>query len=318
MRRITRQIICAVTIPVAFAAVSCEHKELCYDHSHTVPVDVIFDWTNAADADPSIMEVYFFPQDGGKAHRVAFQERNGGTVELPYGTYDVLCLNTDTETILYRDTDAWETFGVYTRNASLLEGMGMMSVSEPPVPSGAENQNGALEPDMLWTDRKEGLVVTYTERQTVTLYPEQSVTRFTLEIQNAENIEHASALSGSLSGLGSGFRVGTGRTDAEIVTVPFSVNTDKVSVITADFRGFGHCPDGENGIPHMLVIYAIMGDGSKLYYTYDVTDQIHSAQDQRNIHILLDGLPLPVPITDGNGIVPSVDDWDDVIVDLPM
>lgn len=45
--------------------VSCEHKELCYDHSHTVDVRVVLDWKNAAEASPSSMRLYLFPQDGG-------------------------------------------------------------------------------------------------------------------------------------------------------------------------------------------------------------------------------------------------------------
>lgn len=31
----------------ALAVASCEHKDLCYDHSHTIDVEVVFDWRNA-------------------------------------------------------------------------------------------------------------------------------------------------------------------------------------------------------------------------------------------------------------------------------
>lgn len=51
---------------------------------------------------------------------------------------------------------------------------------------------------------------------------------------------------------------------------------------------------------------------------YDVTDQIHSAPDQRNVHIVLDGLPLPKPIVNGGGFQPSVDEWQSVDVDIEM
>ena len=32
---------------------SCDHKELCMNHSHMVDVDVVFDWSHAPDADPA-------------------------------------------------------------------------------------------------------------------------------------------------------------------------------------------------------------------------------------------------------------------------
>lgn len=67
-----------------------------------------------------------------------------------------------------------------------------------------------------------------------------------------------------------------------------------------------------------MTIYAVLADESKWYYTYDVTDQIHSAPDQRNVHIVLDGLPLPKPIVNGGGFQPSVDEWQSVDVDIEM
>lgn len=36
----------------ALAVASCEHKDLCYDHSHTIDVEVVFDWRNASEAAP--------------------------------------------------------------------------------------------------------------------------------------------------------------------------------------------------------------------------------------------------------------------------
>ena len=47
-------------------------------------------------------------------------------------------------------------------------------------------------------------------------------------------------------------------------------------------------------------------------------NQIHSAPDQRNVHIVLDGLPLPKPIVNGGGFQPSVDEWQSVDVDIEM
>ena len=307
---------------VPLLATGCEHKDLCYDHSHYAAVDVVFDWQLAPDADPAYMEAYFFPADGGEIQRFGFGDRAGGQIELLPGTYSVLCLNTGTPTNLVRNTGQWSRFEVYTRNASVLEGLGSLMAAvatEPPRPEGAEGQSGALEPDLLWTARLDLVTVELTaEPQTVTLTPEQSVSRFTVKILHADNLDYASGLSGSLSGLSRGLYVGLNELDPECVTVPFAVQTADDASLSAAFRGFGHCPDGDNGIPHKLVVYAMLDDGSKWYYTFDVTDQVHRAPDQRNVYIELDELPLPEPITDGGGIQPGIDDWEDVQVDIPM
>lgn len=79
--------------------VACTHKELCYDHAHSVDLTVVFDWGQAPDAKPESMSLYLFPKDGSKSLRYEFVGREGGTVVVPAGRYDALCLNSDTEKI---------------------------------------------------------------------------------------------------------------------------------------------------------------------------------------------------------------------------
>ena len=299
------------------SATACEHKELCYDHPHTATLHVEFDWQQAPDATPSLMEVYFFPRSGGQPQRFAFHH-TGGEVDLLPGTYDALCLNTGGSANRYRGTDTWSTFEVYTRDASLLEGMDVLVTAEPPRPSGTEGQSGGLEPDSLWTACREELTVDVSAgKQTLVFTPRQVHTNFTFRITGAENLTHVKAISGSLSGLSRGYFVGTETYNEETVCVPFAARHDNSSEVTGSFRGF--CPDRTaSGLPHKFVIYILLDDGSSWYYTYDVTDQVNHAPDPRNIHLELDGLPLPAPVTDEGGMNAGVDGWDNVEVDLPM
>lgn len=58
---------------VAFAVLllmSCEHKELCYDCSRTIKIQVIFDWRNTPNVTPETMRLYLFPLDGGNLRRM--------------------------------------------------------------------------------------------------------------------------------------------------------------------------------------------------------------------------------------------------------
>lgn len=309
----------AVLAAAALLLGACEHKDLCYDHAHTAAVKVVFDWSEAPDADATGMDIYFFPDDGSTPQRFALGQA-GGNVELPYGSYHVLCFNNDTETIRRKDTGHWDTFELYTRDAGLLEGMGLSisGTKQPPVAEGAEGQRCNLSPDMLWTDYLVHAEVDASPQQTITLHPCQSVTHITFEVVDAENLDQATALSGTLSGLSSGLYAGTGELDDECITLPFAVASDGVSTLQGAFNAFGHCPDGDNGMPHKFVIYAVLKDGSQLYYTYDVTDQMHQAPDPLNIHLRLEGLPLPTPVGGDGGMTPGIDDWNDVQIDLEM
>lgn len=307
---------------VLLAATACEHKELCLDHAHTADVQVIFDWKNAPSASPESMSLYLFPANGGEVLRYEFTDPDGGTVRVPVGSYAAICLNSDTENVSYDGTERKTTFEVTTRTADLLSGLSLLGVRTDGAPRapGTEDERIALAPDMLWSDEAEGIVLVQTSAtQTIRLYPQQSVSTYTVEIRNALNLKYVSGLSGSLSSLAGGLLPGVGCDVVceECVTIPFeaAVSDDK-TVVTGGLLTFGHCPSGRN--THTLTVYAVLADDSKWYYTYDVTDQIHSAPDQRNVHIVLDGLPLPKPIVNGGGFQPTVDEWQSVDIDIEM
>ncbi len=101
---------------LVFLLASCEHKELCYDHSHTVDVRVVLDWKNAAEASPSSMRLYLFPQDGGDVLSYGLADCRGGNITVPTGCYKILCLNSDTRSILYRNIGRFTDFEAYTVN----------------------------------------------------------------------------------------------------------------------------------------------------------------------------------------------------------
>lgn len=305
---------------VLFTATACEHKELCLDHAHTADVQVVFDWCNAPDVAPESMSLYLFPTGGGEALRYEFTDCRGGTIRVPVGSYEALCLNSDTENVSYRNTELKTTFEVTTRTADLLSGLAILGVrSDAPRAFGTEGERVVLPPDMLWSDHAVEIELIQTSAtQTIMLTPQQSVCTYTVEIRNATNLKYVSGLSGSLSSLAESLYPGIGcdATCKVPATVPFeaAVSADK-TVITGGLLAFG-CPSVRN--THTLTIYAVLADESKWYYTYDVTDQIHSAPDQRNVHIVLDGLPLPKPIVNGGGFQPEVDDWHSVNVDIEM
>ena len=107
----------------------CEGRELCYDHSHKLPVSIRFDWTDVPEAQPETMVVWFFPVDGsqglrfeltgdGNTSRTSFDAE----VRVPAGTYRMVCHNGSTEFNVERGSNIDDYF-VVTYDVPVLSSM---------------------------------------------------------------------------------------------------------------------------------------------------------------------------------------------------
>lgn len=322
----------------------CRHKELCYDHPHTRQLRLQFDWRDAPDADPEGMCVFFHPT-GGEAdvpqRRFDFVGTTGGSITLQYGSYHVVCYNNDTEAVQLRGVGSFATHEGYTRDGHIFEPLYGSGSNVAPRADGADNERVVICPDMLWgnvafdvviNERGISYVSVYDDpdggrgaslhspvkdSDVITLFPHELVCHYSYEIRNVKNIKYATQMTATLSSMAPSLYLGYELLHDEPVTIPFAAAPHSdTATITGQFLTFGH--HGDNPQPHKLVLYVWFTDGSKFYYTYDVTDQVHSAPDPRHVHLILDGLDFPQPIANGSGFRPSVDGWTDVLQDIYM
>lgn len=311
MKRIIKFIL---TLLIGWVSAACEHKELCYDHSSYTEVEVVFDWRNHPDARPESMRLYLFPEEGGDPLLYEFPNHTGGVIRIRAGHYKAICYNSDTETIGFRNVGAFETFEAFA-----LQGELAIRGSAAPRAEGTENERLALSPEYLYSDKRTDIHITVTtDKQKIILYPRQVVCRYQVEVRDVDNLKQVftNGVGGSLSSLSGGFMMGTGQPSAEVVTFPFSVTETEDLKLKGDFLTFGQSVSELRR--HKLVIYVIMKDGSKRYYTFDVTKQVDDAADPYNVHIIVDALPLPKTLNTDEGFQPEVEDWQDIYVDLPM
>lgn len=290
---------------------SCEHKELCYDHSLAAELRMVFDWKYAPDARPASMRLYLFPETGGKSLLYEFGNHTGGKITVPAGRYRALCMNSDTEFILFRNTGRYENFEVYLTNGSFPRAV--------PRFENTGKQSVRSTPDKLWSDHTEFMeVFVDLKGQTLTLYPKIAVRHYTVKIRNAENLESLASgeIFGSLTGMSGGLILGADRPTEEMSILPFDMKSDGESTVTADFYTFGYPQASET--TQNLVVYAVLGDGKKYSFTYDVTSKIHEARDPMNVHIDIDGLPIPKPIDREGGFTPDVDEWGVLEIEITM
>ena len=299
---------------------SCSHKELCYDHSHIVSLDVKFDWSQAPDASPESMSLYLFSEDGTNPQRYELSGREGGTIRLSRGVYHAVCLNSDTRNIECRDKENISTFLVTSRDENGSgNSMGMDGMFPAMMQNDTrENERCTRQPEMLWTGHGYDFSVAE-DGDVMTLMPEQAVIRITISIYNVNNMRNVASIAGTLSGLSEGVLAGTGELNGVCVTHPFEVvRSEDYTSLHADLLVFGDCLHGDK--KHYIDLYAILVDGSQWKYSYDVTENVHEAEDELHINIVLDSLPVPEPAPGtGSGIfAPSLGDWVNVDQEIQM
>lgn len=286
---------------VAIAAASCSHKDLCYDHSHIVELNVIFDWSEAPDATPRTMVLQLFELDGSHYNRYEFGSTKGGIIRVRAGAYRMLFHNGDMENVV-ESGSRYEEYVVMTVDRELLAPIGR--ASEAPRPGDAEKQPVRFAPEPMWAGNSGPVEFARGAKDlSVTLVPRPVTTTYTVEIRNVENLQTAPDLGGALTGLAASYRPCCGVPSGESVTVPLDMKRADDRTLTTTFSVFGHCPAGREEI-HTFSIYT----ANKWYYHFDVTDQIHDPADPGHVRIVIDGLKLP---SSTGGMDSSVSDWTD-------
>lgn len=309
---------------------SCNHKDLCYEESEKSRLFVAYDWSEAPDASPAGMCVYFYSIDNGNYYRFDFANTTGGEIELPAGTYRLISYNNDTELVKFSATNDYDKHFAYTRSADLLEPLYGNGVSSSIKTDNGENV--VMTPDGLWgchvTDvvvSEHGVKYTYTDwfsnsraesetenDQTITLFPHDMLCHYSYEVRNVENADHVSRISASLSGMSGTLQLSDESLGTERVTLPVAGQANpSVRKITGQFLTFGHY--GTATAEHKMTFYVVMDDGSKYVVkdipNLDVTTQVDDAPDRRHVHIIIDGLQLPDSKDNEEGWIPTVDDW---------
>lgn len=307
---------CLVAMMTGLLLTSCQHKELCYDHHHYQSILAIFDWSETHDASPSGMVLYFYDVEGKKnVQRFDLEGMNGGLIDLTPGVYQVLCYNSDTEYTLFRGTSLFEEHQAYTAIESV--NRAFSRDDDYPRPYDSANEDVIACPDMMWGCTLSNVVVEEREGVTEMVFRlHELVALYSYEIRNVTNVGALESYGGLLSGMANYISLGGGATrSSEAASVPFV--SDKVvgTTLLGDFYTFG-ATDSEE-IPNIMTLYVWMRDGQKLYYNFDVTQQVTYAEDPKHVTIIIDGLDLPVPLED-SGYSTDVDDWKSDEIDIEM
>ena len=312
---------------------ACDYKELCYDHRHYIDMKVIFDWQKSPDADVAGMTVVCYSQTKTSAEPVRYDYTGmkGGTAQLTQDTYRAATYNYDTEAILYRNMQSAAALEAYTRQSTIEEGTRLAAFTRGyPMPKarGAEDEPVILEPDPLWATVGSDVELTQAVNpDLITLLPQPCTRHVNITINNVPNLGYTSDFGASLSGLSPSYEIAAHEPGNGAATEAFSMRVSGTSTLTGSLCIFGHCPhQSEDEInQHILTIYAILADGTKWYYSLDITDEMHEASedpdidDDEDINIeIAEELPIPKPMTSDSGFVPTIDGWQSIEINVDM
>ena len=304
-------------LPVTACAIlmlmSCKHRELCYDHTHMLDVEMRYDWTLAPDAAPASMVTMLFPVNGDDPNprRHEIVDRNGAVLRIMAGQYMAVGFNGTTETLV-ESGNTYDSFLITTPDDELLSPMSKAPTSAP-RPGEAEDEPVRKAPDVLWSGFNESVsLVPLKANQHIDIAMHESTITCTIELRNVDNTDAPIEISGALSGVSGAFSPSAAKPTAECVTVPVPLKVTDPHTITGTITLFGHCPGEKNR--HIFTIYT----SNRCYYHFDVTDRMHSTDHPDDIRIVIDeALRLPDP--EGTGMSPTINGWSDEInIDLDM
>ncbi|MDE7345223.1 MAG: DUF5119 domain-containing protein [Muribaculaceae bacterium] len=310
-----------IMVIAGLLSTSCHHKDVYMEEEMTSQLQVVFDWSEAPEADPESMALYMYEDDGHNPMRYIFSNKTGGLIKAPFGTRHTICLNADnTDWACMRNHENIETLEIYTQDAGEI-GSRADNGSTVPRPEGTENERIAATPGMLWGSRSNDIrIVPHDGMQTITMYPHEAVCHYIVDVYDVKNLEEveSSAVDATLSGMAEGYSHGQQSATDNTVSMKFDLKGNAAEEnLHGEFLTFGECPT--TVAKHYLTLYMVLTDGSKWYHSFDVTDQVTKAPDPTHVHIIVRDLELPEPPKNGSSeLKTDVNEWQAVNIGLKM
>lgn len=330
-------------------SVSCQHKELCFDHDiHAPKTDVRIitdyenewelpceggpDWKNYATwtqdfamsyddlrpADPTGLRVQIYNDDG--SNNVLNVAPEGDIIRMRPGEHSILFYNNGTQSIVFDGMNAFSTAKATTRTRANSSYKGNSLITKAP-------ENPVNEPDMLYGNYLDHYLAERTvevEELPVTMHP--LVFTYLVRYEFSHGLEYVASARGALAGMSSGVWLHSGRTLADEATILYSCTLQDFGA-QALVQSFG-IPDypNENYVTkaderkYFLQLEVILKNGKELEpFEFDVTDQVAN-QPQGGV-IIVDGIEVSDKdgLEGGSGFDVDIDGWEDFnVIELPL
>lgn len=261
------------------------------------------------DADPDLLEkvrgrmpervrVCFYDAVTHALAAEDFLPAEGGFIDIPAGTYDLLVYSLGCEST--RISDGGGRTGVYAFTGG--------------------NENAVIqEPDHLFAGRIPGVTVPVRAEMDRTVVINCELTTiletYTLEVKHVEGAGRIREAEVYVSGQAPGKYLWDRRFQNKPCAVAFRCRIDAgKGHLFSVFNTFGKLPGVRSDV--YLQVLATSEDGGRYQWTFDVTDQFDNP-DNIGHEIIIDE-PVTVPESGTGGLLPTVGNWNTEVTELPL
>ena len=300
--RTNRHIANILALTALISSVSCQHKDLCYDHPHDGRLQVVFDWATLPESVEENMELFLFPVGGGPHLHYQFYDIHGGYIDVPSGVYKAICANTGTGANRFdAPSDNFNEFMVTTR--ALIKA-----------------EDTILEPDILYSDHiNDDIRIISGTNQTLVMHPAQRTPRYTVLVNNVRNLNGAKSCTATLTKLSCSYLAANDEPVDDSHSESFEMARAGETSIAGTVTIFGHrhseCQE------HILTLHFALQNREVLNCTVDISDRMKELvrEGRMSGEIIIDlDIELPKPISNGSGFQPTVDDWEGEEIDVSI
>ena len=307
---------------------SCRYKDLCYDHNHGTQNNLSLELNLKLDLDidlevseeahtkitvPTYMKVCFYDPLSGVLQKTDFVGPYGGPLHVNPGSYRMVVYSFDTEWTWIRGEHEIDSLEAYTSDITA-----QMSPKFLAFSTNKEDAPGPIiyTPDHLLVTQKDVEIPPYTlETQVITITASAAtvVETYGFEVTNVTGLEYIASAEAFVTNQARSTFFGRGEKNTEPATVYFPVQVSlKENKLKTTFNTFGKLPGDSQSYLHIVITDT---EGKVYTITEDITEQF---EDPGHEIVIDEAIDIPKPETVGGGIAPTVEDWEDIITDVPI
>lgn len=205
-------------LPVLLAG--CDFRDI-LDEYPVSGVKIKFNWKGVADKLPEGMRVIFYPKSEEGRKVESYLSVEGGEVKVPPGRYDMVIYNYNTECVLIRNDEAYETIEAYTDYCKGLETSEKMVWSPDPLYVVSMN-------DMRIEKSEDVLLMEF--------QPKLVVKHYSFEIK-VKGLKNVASIVCNVDGMDGGYCISNGSCTASIAPIYVEAHKGE-DIIRGSFSAF--------------------------------------------------------------------------------
>ncbi|MBQ6911474.1 MAG: DUF5119 domain-containing protein [Bacteroidales bacterium] len=282
-------------------------------------VDVDIELEAASIKIPEYLKTNFFSPSNGDIQYTQFVGPEGGQLSIGPGRYIMLIYSFGTEYVQIRGENNLNTIEAFTSDITASKMHSLEKFYKNNTKADELNEPIIYAPDHLLVTVQEVEIPEFTGvSQTITISSQVRtiVETYTFEVHSVIGAEYIESAEAFITNQAQSSFFGRGEVNTTPATIYFPVGVDKKKgCLYTVFNTFGKLPGTSESLLHILVRDT---GGNEYVITTDITDQFDNDPDHEHHIVIEEEVDIPEPESNAGGIAPTVDQWDEENVDVPI